>query len=80
MASHHQKLVGLDFKTNGEGQNFGKMNDFVVNKHIFLSDGSKNAWWSNIFFKAPGRSNNLKYRQNLKDYDFMKKFNSGTLF
>ena len=49
MASHHQKLVGLDITTDGESYYFRKIDDYVLHNHSSSID-VKNAWWASIFF------------------------------
>lgn len=62
MASHHQKLVGLDISTDGESGYFRNMNDFILqNPNSSLID-VKNAWWGNIFFETTGMQKDSKYR------------------
>lgn len=80
MASHHQRLVGLDIKSDGESNFFGKLNDFVIQNHNSGMIEIKNGWWSNIFCKATGLSGNLKYRQIAEIKISGRICQSGTVF
>ena len=80
MASHHQRLVCLDIKSDGEGNFFGKSNEFAIQIKKSSMILVKNAWWSKMFLEATGLSGNLKCR-------LLKKINisgricqSGTVF
>ena len=79
MASHHQKLVGLDITTDGESHYFRKIDDYVLHNHNSLIDAN-NAWWASIFFKMTGAPNETKYRLISKITISGRICESGTVF
>lgn len=49
--AHHQKLVGLDVRENGEGDFFGKMERFTIHGH-HSPIHVKYAWWAKYAYET----------------------------
>lgn len=79
LASHHQKLVGMDIRIDGEGHYFGKFEDYSVNES-HTPFAVKYARWCNILCDATPLGENSKIQSIKKITMAGRKCKIGTVF